>query len=261
MRLNNIQWLWGSLSTITLSALKLFASRPLVVLRVLTAPPVSSDMDAISVLFPNVTRDLIEACRTELLRNDRFFKGIDEKMLRTRNRLPVWQTSRDFLYMAVRLCKPQLVVETGVFDGLSSAVILQALTDNGSGTLISIDLPAFKPIKWSTHIWRESRLPLHCQPGWVIPDDLRGRHQLLLGDSKEILPRVLQEHPKIDVFLHDSLHTFNHQYFEYRTVWPHLSDSGLLLSDDIFWSSAFARFCKQIGKAYVWLGGFGGVRK
>lgn len=46
------------------------------------------------------------------------------------------------VYAIVRVLKPEIVVETGVASGLSSAYILQALEENRKGKLYSIDLPA-----------------------------------------------------------------------------------------------------------------------
>jgi hypothetical protein len=157
----------------------------------------------------------------------------------------------ELVYVLTSLSRPGVTVETGVFDGLSSAVVLQALQDNGRGILISIDPPATKVIAESTHRMREKTLPPNCQPGWAIPDYLRNRHRLFLGDSRTLLPEVLEQHPRIDSFLHDSLHTYEHQLFEYENVWPHLSTNDLLMSDDIFWSPAFHRFAKRTGHSYM----------
>lgn len=109
--------------------------------------------------------------------------------------------------------------------------------------------------------WQKQHCLQVARPGWVIPDYLRERHCLVLGDSKELLPDLFKEHRKIDIFLHDSLHTFEHQWFEYSTAWPHLYDGGVLLSDDIFWSPAFHRFCKERNRTYVRIGAFGTVKK
>ncbi|OLD63215.1 MAG: hypothetical protein AUI47_09945 [Acidobacteria bacterium 13_1_40CM_2_68_5] len=195
--------------------------------------------------------------------NHAFFLEINRKMVdvrRRRVRLDPW---KEFLYLAIRIAHPRIVVETGVFDGESSAVILQALADSGHGELISIDLPALETIAGSTHSMLESCLPPGFQPGWVIPDRLRGRHRLELGDSREILPKVFERHPTVDIFFHDSLHTFEHQLYEYSTAWEYLPPGGLLLSDDILWTSAFHRFCRAQRRSYVRVGNgvFGAVRK
>ena len=90
--------------------------------------------------------------------------------------------------------------------------------------------------------------------------NLRGRYRLHFGDSRVLLPPLLKQYGKIDIFLHDSLHTFEHQRFEYETAYPHIAQGGLLLSDDIFWSAAFHQFTRKKQVSYVNLGDFGAVR-
>jgi len=151
-------------------------------------------------------------------------------------------------YMLIRVLRPANMVETGVFDGITTSVLLLAMRDNAHGRLTSIDLPAVGEIKDSTHGMPSGQLPPGCKPGWIIPDELRDRHELLFGDSRELLPRVLAERGVVDVFMHDSLHTDEHMTFEFDAAWPHLRDGGVLLSDDIFaWGArnCFRRFCRR----------------
>jgi predicted O-methyltransferase YrrM len=165
------------------------------------------------------------------------------------------------LYYLVRAQRPRVCVETGVFDGVSSAVILKALRDNGEGTLHSIDLPARRPQPASTARMRFSTLPPGCEPGWLIPDALRERWRLRVGPSEELLPPWLGELGAIDFFLHDSLHTRAHMLWEYTTVWPALAAGGLLVSDDVFWSRAFFHFSREVGAAPRIARGLGWLRK
>lgn len=227
----------------------------------LTIPPPLSCAQTIKSLFPKVAASKAEALRAELRDDREFTNTVNGKMFEKRQRQAVVAEWQEFLYIAVRLSRPQTTVETGVFDGLSTAIILLALNRNGNGELISIDLPATETIEGSTDSMLETTLPPGCQPGWLVPDGLRDRHRLLLGDSRELLPRLLSERAKIDIFFHDSMHTFEHQYFEYSQAWPHISDGGLLLSDDIFWSAAFHKFCRERRRRYVRLEGFGAARK
>lgn len=250
-----------SFANLSLAKCYLFITEPWRVPLFFQRPAMLSDKDAILSLFPNLSPEAVESCLLEFLRDERFFSEMNKLYLEKRFRRVNSGGMLVFLYLAVRFAKPQIVLETGVFDGLSSAVILEALRGNGSGELISIDLPAIRSIDGSTHMMPESSLPPDCQPGWTIPDYLRDRHRLILGDSKEIMPPLLQEYEKIDIFFHDSLHTFEHQHFEYITAWPKLSEGGLLISDDIAWSAAFHKFSRQIGKPYVCIGSVGAVRK
>ena len=200
----------------------------------------------------------LEKC---LMRNNEFYNAINERLIQYK-RIWIGGTSLySVLYLLVRLIKPRYIVETGALHGHSSAFMLQGLHDNNQGELISIDLPAYSFIKDSIV---EDYLPLGCEPGWGVPDYLRYRHRLIMGDSKKLLKQYLQECGEIDMFFHDSLHTFEHMYFEYNCVWPYLSPGGLLISDDIYaWGAkgVFYRFAKDRGKDYRTCGNFGGIKK
>ncbi len=257
----SIQSLERGLANLSLAGVWRMVRDPRMSLVRLAAPPASTITDAASFLFPDETRESVERCRLEFVGNHLFFAELDRRLFETRHRRAVYEDWWELLYLAVRFARPGVVFETGVFDGQSSAVVLQALDDNGAGQLISIDLPATSTIGGSTQCMLEASLPAGCAPGWAIPDRLRSRQRLVLGDSKEWLPRLLAEHPRIDIFFHDSLHTYEHMYFEYSLAWRHLPEGGLLLSDDIFWSAAFHRFCKERRSAYVHSGRFGATRK
>jgi predicted O-methyltransferase YrrM len=135
-------------------------------------------------------------------------------------------------YVLCRATKPQAVVETGVAYGVTSAFILQALAANEVGSLQSIDLP---PLTADSDQY----------VGALIPQHLRQRWKLYRGDSKRLLPKVLSETKRVDVFLHDSLHTYGHMKWEFRTARSFLSSSGILISDDVEGNRAFLEFRQQ----------------
>jgi predicted O-methyltransferase YrrM len=256
-----MKWYVRELADLSPAKLWRLVSNPWKIQMALVARTASSNVDAVLSLFPNVPEASAEECRLEFVRNDKFFNELNKKMVEKRHRRTICGGWHEFLYMAVRFVKPQIVFETGVFDGESSSVILQALKDNGDGRLISVDLPATETVQGSTQRMLETTLPPDCQPGWAIPDYLKERHRLVFGDSRALLPQLLKEYSKTDIFFHDSLHTFEHQHFEYTTAWPYLTEGGLLLSDDILWSAAFHKFCREQHRTYVRLSGFGAVRK
>ena len=133
-----------------------------------------------------------------------------------------------FLYLLVRSLKPEIFVETGVSAGESSTFILQAMHDNNFGKLHSVDLPRATVEKGLTTI-----IPQDKSSGWLIPENLKGRWELHLGKSEEILPKLFSKLQKIDIFFHDSLHTYDHMMFEYEACWDYLKENGVLFSDDI----------------------------
>ncbi|MEX2751217.1 MAG: class I SAM-dependent methyltransferase [Candidatus Freyarchaeota archaeon] len=173
----------------------------------------------------------------------------------------------EVLYLIMRIIKPNTVVETGVASGISSAYILQALDDNGKGELYSIDLPKFEGKKYTENYFpgEEQRFaitPKSKQSGWIIPDNLRHRWHLLLGKSSEKLPPLLEKLGRIDIFIHDSLHTYENMLWEYKTAWPHIAKDGLLLSHDVFWHYAFQDFSKSLGhKAFYLTSTLGAIPK
>lgn len=191
----------------------------------------------------------------ELLTDKQFWNHIDKVIEKAKRSFPDpklggWMLGFPcfMLYPIIRLVRPEIVVETGVGPGGSSALILNALNKNRKGHLYSIDLPGYDAIIYP----KMGRLyNIHVPPGnevgWLVSPSLRERWSLLLGDSKEILPRLLTDLDGIDVFLHDSLHTDEHIMFELECVFPRLKREGLLLCDDVneYWSLAFIEFCKK----------------
>jgi predicted O-methyltransferase YrrM len=163
----------------------------------------------------------------------------------------------ELVYLAVRLLRPAVVVETGTFSGFVSTFILRALADNEQGELVSLDLPARQAIPHAV----DHALPAGDEPGWIVPPDLRSRFRLVTGDTRETLEPTLAEVGPIDVFLHDSLHTTRHMLFEYRAAWKALRPGGLLISDDIFMTPAFWLFGKGHRLPFRHVGNVGIVRK
>jgi predicted O-methyltransferase YrrM len=149
------------------------------------------------------------------------------------------------LYWLTLLMRPKLVVETGVAQGISSTFILAALDINGTGKLISVDLPR-----------RTAVLPFHrgekrdlvhvregLDPGWIVPESFRSRWELRIGRSSEVLPTLGDG--TLQLFLHDSLHTYENMSFEYEWAWRRLDHGGVLVSDDIGWNHAFRDFMRR----------------
>lgn len=140
-------------------------------------------------------------------------------------------------YAAIRAFAPDLVVETGVASGVSSSYLLLALHKNGRGRLYSIELGD------------ERYLPPGKSPGWIVPERLKSRWDLRIGDTRELLPKLLTEFGALDVFIHDSLHTYEHMVWEYRAAYPSIKPGGLLISDDAAWNPAFPEFCAEVRAA------------
>lgn len=138
-------------------------------------------------------------------------------------------------YSIIRIMRPLNVIETGVWIGSSSLTILSALrkNENSAARLHSIDLP---PVR------TENRVNV----GRVVPEELRGNWNLHLGASTEILPSLLASIPLLDLFIHDSDHTYRNITFELKTVWPFLRQGGVIIVDDAHTNHAALDFAAAV---------------
>jgi predicted O-methyltransferase YrrM len=135
-------------------------------------------------------------------------------------------------YILCRARKPQVVVETGVANGVTSTFILQALEVNGSGELHSIDLPPLAVYDGS-------------EVGSLIPQNLRHRWRLNLGSSRRLLPPLAERLGKIDMFVHDSLHSYHNVRREMRVASKKLAQDGIMVVDNVAGNSAFPEWVRK----------------
>ncbi|ACP46634.1 conserved hypothetical protein [Sulfolobus islandicus Y.G.57.14] len=140
------------------------------------------------------------------------------------------ETKRYVLYSIIKYYNPDIVIETGVGPGVSSTIILSALE---RGTLHSIDV-------------RET-LENGKQVGFLVPEQLKSKWKLYIGRSRDILLDLLKKLGKVDIFLHDSEHTFENVTFELNIAWDYLRNGGILLIDNLDFTEAPYYFTKQKG--------------
>jgi predicted O-methyltransferase YrrM len=164
---------------------------------------------------------------------------------------PIDYESGRALYMLARIFKPEVVLETGVANGVSSSFILKALDQNSRGMLYSIDL----------HYREGVSVPIGKELGWIIPEELRNRWLLVLGESTKVLPKLLKKLGTVDIFFHDSRHTYKTMIKKYSIVWPFLKDGGLLLSHDVKSNDAFLDFVNSTKTKPIVVGNLGIARK
>jgi len=187
-------------------------------------------------------RATLRAALIELSGEDprRFVEEFEEavfiRKIRPWARLEVGTTSSMLLYCLVRATKPAVVVETGVSSGFSSAIILAGMHANHRGRLYSIE---------------KFRYPLDLKGkecGWLVPLELRERWQLIVGSSEKELPLLLDQIGTLDLFFHDSNHSYDNMTWELSIAWPRMSSSGILLADNVNFNFAFRDFCERHGR-------------
>ncbi len=136
-------------------------------------------------------------------------------------------------YLLARALRPALILETGVHDGLGSLLLLRALERNAGeghpGCLVSFDInPA---------------------AGWLVGTD--PRWTLRIESTRPGLAAVLDAAPQVGLFIHDSLHTYEHEHFELSAAAPRLAPGGVLVSDNAHATSALRDVCAEHGLRYL----------
>jgi hypothetical protein len=136
-----------------------------------------------------------------------------------------------------RHLRPKRVLETGVARGLTTRALLEAFERSDAGRLWSIDLPPLL------------ELDLAKETAAAVPDRLHDRWTLLRGSSRRVLHPLVTGLGRIDLFVHDSMHTTRNLRFELEQVWPALTPGGAALIDDVEKNTATAQFLQAHPKA------------
>lgn len=124
-------------------------------------------------------------------------------------------------YAMTRYLHPQLVIETGVGYGITSALVLLALERNHSGHLISIDLPPLSD-------------PHGASTGIAVPELLaQKRWTRHLGGSRRRLPTIARNSSSVGLFISDSANIYSLQRYECEMLYPRLSIGGAALFNNV----------------------------
>lgn len=194
--------------------------------------------DVLTFVRPLVDEDdgTIKRVHEEIVSDGEFEENIERMLSKTVERPDQLHSNwRELLYVLIRIHAPGVVVETGIFDGLSSAYLLRAIERNGGGRLLSIDIDD------------STRMPSdleNSEIGWAVPDHLRSRWDVRLNGSREALPTIAKSE-EIDVFLHDSVSTGELMSFEFDTVIKAMEPGNLILSDNVRASDTFMKLAES----------------
>lgn len=141
--------------------------------------------------------------------------------------------------------------------------MMLALAKNGSvGTLHAIDIPNI--FDSNNVAWKEKgkvygvMIPEGKTSGWVVPDAYQHRFEVLHGDAKLLLPPLLDRLGTVDMFYHDSDHSYDHMMFEFITAKKYLNTPSVIVADDISWNASLWDFADQyLAPAYNYQGSMG----
>jgi hypothetical protein len=135
-------------------------------------------------------------------------------------------------YALARTIRPELIIETGVHDGLGSLLLLRALErnlqDGYAGRLVSFDI--------------------NPTAGWLV--DTHPLWELRVQSSRDGLPQVLAAVDRVGMFIYDGWHSYDQERWDLQTAADHLAARGVLLSDDAQVTHALSELCRERGLAY-----------
>lgn len=201
------------------------------------------DIDALyaelldDVVFINELNEQITWCR-------QFFqKGIfrHEKI----ESVDWFAIQRIILYVLVRHYRPACCLETGVFYGGTTCFILNALRRNNYGKLISIDLPRIESDNFNPKhhkVGDSEYIPKPLDVGFLVHPAQKKHWKLICGNSLDEIPRIDEQ---IDLYNHDSDHSFAFVKKEMSLVLYKLNRDAIIMADDLDWSNGFYSFCVE----------------
>jgi predicted O-methyltransferase YrrM len=142
------------------------------------------------------------------------------------------------LYALARELAPAQAVETGVADGVSSAMLLSGLSDAHAGRLTSVDLdPGVGSLVRGT--------PLAAR--WDLQVVPPGRA------SGPAIERILRSLAPIGLFFHDSAHDYAAHRRDLLAAYANLGPGGLIVSDDVDNSFAFCDVAERVQRPCAFL--------
>ena len=143
-----------------------------------------------------------------------------------------------FVYSIVKEMKKKYCLECGVSMGASSYAILKALEQNKEGILLSNDLP---------YLWNSDPV---SKIGMLVPDYLRTRWRLYIGDDIDNLSEMLKEIKLIDFAHYDSNKSYKARSFFWDAIKPYLTNDSLVVFDDIIDNDHFYDLANNLDNSW-----------
>ncbi len=145
--------------------------------------------------------------------------------------LPMKYSRRVGWYAILRLLKPGMVVESGIDRGVGTCVLAAAMLRNAAdgqgGKIIGLDI--------------------NTKSGSYLAGRYASVVEVIFGDSLEFLKNT---DVAVDIFIHDSLHSVEHETREFELVWPKLSPNGVLMSDAAHVTDVLYEFARRNALAF-----------
>ena len=147
---------------------------------------------------------------------------------------PVTRYGRRILWYAlVRTLKPSVIIESGVHRGLGTCVLSAAITKNRAegfeGNLYAVGIDP--------------------EAGELVQSPYKDVVKLTIQDSLDYLKTFDKS---IDLFIHDSDHSAQHEFEEYQIIADKLSDESVIISDNAHSTDVLPDFAVKTGRCFTY---------
>lgn len=178
----------------------------------------------------------VHAYMEEINRNTVILQDVRKKIADTHDRYHIdpnmYFGRRIGWYMLVRICKPKIIVETGVEKGLGACLLTYALMKNAK--------------EGHTGMYYGTEIDPTAGNLFTYPYNTFGK--ILVGDSVKSLRQFSHT---IDMFIHDSDHSPEYEMKEYLAVKDKLSKYAYVISDNAHSSNTLFRFAQKTKRHFL----------
>jgi len=136
-------------------------------------------------------------------------------------------------YACVRALRPKHVVESGVDKGLGTCLIAAALMRNAA----------------EGYPGRLSALDINPDAGYLVRGEYRNCVDIVRGDSLTTIPKL---NAPIDMFIHDSWHSPEHEAAEFALAEPLLAPNAILLTDNAHDTDVLIEHAEKTSRRYLY---------
>jgi len=148
-----------------------------------------------------------------------------------------WSThelSAKRLYNSIRWHKPEIIVETGTFEGLGTYTMAKAVQENGGGKIYTIDYDGDPDVSIPMEDWLQLRKFRDENLQLARERFPKVEVVFLNGDSREKLPAVFPSKlDHWDFFFQDSMHFTSGILQEWAIMKPYARPGSVVVFDDV----------------------------
>lgn len=136
------------------------------------------------------------------------------------------------VYHAIKIFKPQQVVELGSAFGIGTLYIASALSANKRGFVTGIEYEG-----WRAEIADE-----------IVSKTFPGYGEIRAGRIEDVLPTILEgdRQRRVDFAFVDAVHKYDDTLGYHRLLRDRVSDGAVVIYDDINWSDEMRRFWSDL---------------